>query len=213
MQEFHSREQNHDLRFGVFAAVLPFPGCPLPVAVWPFFDSQVTNLSIQVEFLQAIYLDHLVLKDLWSWCADRRGKKNALRPPEPSMNNTDPSKVLGLSLLLLAMLLSGPALAQTDPSGEWENRFHEDEPERVPGPEIGDYLGLPINDAARLRGDSWVATLLELPENQCRPHLSLPKTLSAATWAVKRARRLRFLVDARGTSPRTDRSLVSPAKG
>ena len=74
--------------------------------------------------------------------------------------------------LLMAMLLGGTALAQTDPSGEWENRFHEDEPERVPGPEIGDYLGLPINDAARLRGDTWVATLLELPENQCRPHPS-----------------------------------------
>jgi hypothetical protein len=87
------------------------------------------------------------------------------------MNSTGRSKVLGLSLLL-GMLLRGPALAQTDPSGEWENRFHEDEPERVPGPEIGDYLGLPINDAARLRGDSWVATLLELPENQCRPHPS-----------------------------------------
>jgi hypothetical protein len=72
----------------------------------------------------------------------------------------------------MAMLPGGTALAQTDPSGEWENRFHEDEPERVPGPEIGDYLGLPINDAARLRGDTWVATLLELPENQCRPHPS-----------------------------------------
>ncbi len=80
-------------------------------------------------------------------------------------------KVLGLSLLLVA-LMTGPALAQTDPSGEWANRFHEDEPERIPGPEIGDYLGLPINDAARLRGDSWDATLLELPENQCRPHPS-----------------------------------------
>ncbi len=87
------------------------------------------------------------------------------------MSNLNRFKFLGLSLLA-AMLLGGPALAQTDPSGEWENRFHEDEPERVPGPEIGDYLGLPINDAARLRGDTWVATLLELPENQCRPHPS-----------------------------------------
>ncbi len=87
------------------------------------------------------------------------------------MSNVNRFIFLGLPLLM-AMLLGGPALAQTDPSGEWENRFHEDEPERVPGPEIGDYLGLPINDAARLRGDTWVATLLELPENQCRPHPS-----------------------------------------
>jgi hypothetical protein len=34
-------------------------------AAWPFFGSHVTNLSIQVEFLQAIYPDHLVWKDLW----------------------------------------------------------------------------------------------------------------------------------------------------
>jgi len=87
------------------------------------------------------------------------------------MSNVNRFMFLGFPLLM-AMLLGPPALAQTDPSGEWENRFHEDEPERVPGPEIGDYLGLPINDAARLRGDTWVATLLELPENQCRPHPS-----------------------------------------
>jgi len=65
-----------------------------------------------------------------------------------------------------------PLHAQLDPTGEWDNRFHEDEPERIPGPEIGDYLGIPIDDAARLRADTWTATLLELPENQCRPHPS-----------------------------------------
>src|SRR6202142_2544315 len=64
------------------------------------------------------------------------------------------------------------AYGQIDPAGEWAPRFHEDQPERIPGPEIGDYLGLPINDAARLRGDSWDASLLTLPENQCRPHPS-----------------------------------------
>jgi hypothetical protein len=63
-----------------------------------------------------------------------------------------------------------PAFAQIDPSGEWAPRFHEDQPERLPGPEIGDYLGLPINDAARLRADSWDASLLTLPEHQCKPH-------------------------------------------
>src|SRR5713101_2625591 len=71
---------------------------------------------------------------------------------------------------LVIVLLSMPAFAQVDPSGEWAPRFHEDQPERVPGPELGDYLGLPINDAARLRGDSWDASLLTLPAWQCRPH-------------------------------------------
>src|SRR6266568_556070 len=75
-----------------------------------------------------------------------------------------------LFAVLLAVLLTVPAFAQVDPSGEWAPRFHEDQPERIPGPEIGDYLGLPINDAARLRADSWDASLLTLPEHQCKPH-------------------------------------------
>jgi hypothetical protein len=73
----------------------------------------------------------------------------------------------------LCMVLAGlPAWAQLDPSGEWAPRFHEDQPERIPGPDIGDYLGLPVNDAARLRGDTWDASLLTLPEHQCKPHPS-----------------------------------------
>jgi hypothetical protein len=68
------------------------------------------------------------------------------------------------------LVLSMPAFAQVDPTGEWAPRFHEDQPERIPGPEIGDYLGIPINDAARLRAESWDADLLTLPEHQCKPH-------------------------------------------
>ncbi len=73
-------------------------------------------------------------------------------------------------LFLSSMVMAKSATAQIDPSGDWAPRFDEDWEERIPGPEIGDYLGLPINDAARLRGDSWDAALIELPENQCRMH-------------------------------------------
>jgi cyclase len=59
-----------------------------------------------------------------------------------------------------------------DLTGEWAPKFHEDQPERIPGPEIGDYLGLPINAAARLHADSWDASILTLPEHQCKPHPS-----------------------------------------
>ncbi len=81
-------------------------------------------------------------------------------------------KLVGSLLLFTAGFACFPAFAQRDPSGEWAPRYHEDQPERIPGPEIGDYLGIPINAAARLRADSWDASLLELPENQCRPHPS-----------------------------------------
>src|SRR3954471_5570177 len=65
-----------------------------------------------------------------------------------------------------------PPTIGTDLSGEWAPRFHEDQPERIPGPDIGDYAGLPITDAARLRGEAWSASLLTLPEHQCKPHPS-----------------------------------------
>jgi hypothetical protein len=77
-----------------------------------------------------------------------------------------------LMALSVATLTATPASAQVDFSGEWGPRFWEDQPERVPGPELGNYLGVPINDAARMRGDTWDAAIQTLPEWQCRPHMA-----------------------------------------
>jgi cyclase len=71
---------------------------------------------------------------------------------------------------LSATLYCLPAFAQVDLSGEWGGLFHWDQHERIPGPELGDYLGLPINHAARMRAESWVASVQTLPERQCIPH-------------------------------------------
>lgn len=68
--------------------------------------------------------------------------------------------------------MSAPVFAQVDLAGTWTPRFHEDQPERIPGPEIGDYLGLPINDAARHWADSWSASRVTLPEHQCQVHVA-----------------------------------------
>ena len=62
------------------------------------------------------------------------------------------SRLVGLVAIALALCVA-PAIAQVDFSGEWAPRFWEDQPERVPGPDLGDYLGIPINDAARLRAE------------------------------------------------------------
>ena len=75
-------------------------------------------------------------------------------------------------LFLAALLIATPAWAQVDFSGEWAPRFWEDQPERVPGPELGNYLGIPINAAARMRADTWDAAIQTLPEWQCRPHMA-----------------------------------------
>ena len=78
---------------------------------------------------------------------------------------------LGVAAVTAAIVSATIALsAQMDLSGSWGQRFHEDLPERGAGPEIGDYLGLPINDAARLRADSWDAAKWTMPERQCEPH-------------------------------------------
>jgi hypothetical protein len=71
---------------------------------------------------------------------------------------------------IVMLVVATPASAQIDLSGEWAPRFYEDQPERVPGPDLGDYLGIPISDAARWRAEAWSASIMTLPEWQCRPH-------------------------------------------
>jgi hypothetical protein len=80
------------------------------------------------------------------------------------------ARFVGLALFVSSTLVSVPLYAQVDLSGEWSQRYHEDQVERVPGGELGDYTGLPLTDAARLRADSWDAASYGLVEWQCRPH-------------------------------------------
>jgi hypothetical protein len=72
--------------------------------------------------------------------------------------------------LLVVAVAATPARAQIELSGEWTARQHEDQPHRGGGADLGDYTGLPINDAARLKADTWDASILTLPEKQCLPH-------------------------------------------
>lgn len=74
-------------------------------------------------------------------------------------------------VLIFLLAISPSALGQADFSGNWAPLFHEDNPERLPGPELGDYSGIPVNDAARLRADSYDADRISVvTEYQCRPH-------------------------------------------
>src|SRR5213593_2646702 len=89
-------------------------------------------------------------------------------------------------LLLAAMLVGVPAFAQIDLAGHWAARPHEDWEERGPGPEIVDYLGLPINDDARARALTYSTSLLSLPERQClyyAPHYNAIGPFGLEIWA------------------------------
>jgi hypothetical protein len=88
------------------------------------------------------------------------------------MTHLNWARTLGVFALvcLFAAPLAGLARAQNDPSGDWGVTFFEDQPERLAGAEIGDYLGMPINPAALQRVQSWSAAMVETPEDQCREH-------------------------------------------
>ena len=75
------------------------------------------------------------------------------------------------SMMAVAILFgSAPAFAQIDLTGEWGARQQEDQPHRNPGPELGDYAGFPINQAARQKAEAWDASILSQPERQTQPH-------------------------------------------
>jgi hypothetical protein len=87
---------------------------------------------------------------------------------------------VGLIVLLLVVGTSCPALAQAALAGEWKSLPFEDLGFRVDaenvaeargmagvgGPWIGDYTGLPLNEAARRRADSWDAAMQTAREHQ-----------------------------------------------
>jgi hypothetical protein len=80
--------------------------------------------------------------------------------------------LVGVLAAVTVIASSRAAPAQVSLVGEWSPRTHEDQPERGPGPELGDYLGLPITDGARLFADSWDAARLSISEHQCKVHAS-----------------------------------------
>jgi hypothetical protein len=83
--------------------------------------------------------------------------------------------VLGLAAAILrpglqAQAPAGAPVVRNDISGEWVSTNHEDQPHRAPGPELGDYTGLPINAADRQKAEAWAATILSQPERQTQAH-------------------------------------------
>ena len=85
------------------------------------------------------------------------------------MDHRNRGKVAGFLFVLLTFV-SVPVSAQSDFSGEWFSIPYEDRQESRTGPQIGDYTGMPVNDANRMRADNEDASWYALPEWQCRPH-------------------------------------------
>ena len=80
------------------------------------------------------------------------------------------AKISGSLLLFCSALMTGPVFAQLDLSGTWNPQYLEDVDERIPGPALVDYLGIPINAQARQWALSYDEDRLGLPEHQCQVH-------------------------------------------
>jgi hypothetical protein len=76
-------------------------------------------------------------------------------------------------LLTVVVMLAGvPAFAQVDFSGVWTPRIgDEDNPERLAGPSLVEFLGLPINDYGRQWGLAYRPGRLSLSQHQCQVHV------------------------------------------
>jgi glyoxylase-like metal-dependent hydrolase (beta-lactamase superfamily II) len=75
-----------------------------------------------------------------------------------------------ICVFLCLLLISVPAFAQMELSGEWAGKYHEDQTDRIPGDVQGDFSGVPLNDAARMYAESYDVRRVVLLEHQCAPY-------------------------------------------
>ena len=73
-------------------------------------------------------------------------------------------------VLLAALACASRALAQVNLAGNYAGRVHEDSQERSLGPDLVDFLGLPLNDDARTRALIYSSSQLAMVERQCLPY-------------------------------------------
>lgn len=74
------------------------------------------------------------------------------------------------TLVVVLILWAAPARAQFDLAGEWAPLVMEDWEHRWPGATLGDYTGIPLNEAARQKAETWDASVLSQQERQTQPH-------------------------------------------
>jgi hypothetical protein len=69
-------------------------------------------------------------------------------------------------LILLVVLSTHPVMAQVDLTGLWRPLARNEDGSGLDG----DYAGLPLSEAGRLRAQAWAPENFEVPEWVCRPH-------------------------------------------
>ena len=106
-------------------------------------------------------------------------------------------RIVGLAIIVIAILVSVPSFhgqggparpaVPTDIIGEW--RLENNEDDTTAQPPLGDYTGIPFNDAGRMRADTTPESIWGTPEYQCRPHSA---RISGVAWAARASSRNRI---------------------
>lgn len=74
-----------------------------------------------------------------------------------------------IPIFVLAMAAANvSAYGQADFAGVWNGLINEDKEARDPW--AGEYAGVPLSEAGKMRANTWAATQWQLPVWQCRPH-------------------------------------------
>src|SRR5688572_16741227 len=105
---------------------------------------------------------------------------NGLKLRDGIMHQTSGNRAAYRLILVVALMLTSvsafaqPARPGTPPdiAGEWVLQSNED-PGQIGGqgqPTLGYYLGIPFNEAGRMRADTSAESIWGTPEYQCRPH-------------------------------------------
>jgi cyclase len=85
---------------------------------------------------------------------------------------------LRIAMAVALAAFAGPVVAQIEVAGDWDQPgggifgFVEDFLDRGGGPDLGDFGGIPINDALRFKASLYSPSWLTIPEHQCIPHPS-----------------------------------------
>ena len=76
----------------------------------------------------------------------------------------------GVTAVAVLLVATTPARAQVSFVGDWAGRYHEDQPDRVPGEEPGDFSGIPLNEAGLMFAEAYDAARHSVLEHQCAPY-------------------------------------------
>jgi cyclase len=99
-----------------------------------------------------------------------------------------------VGLVLLALQVSVAFAQQTDIAGEWMHPsagaggfgVFEDVMDRGAGPDPGQWLGIPFNDAGRLKAQTWNSGWQSIPEHQCEPHSVMYQLWGPGTLTIRK---------------------------